>query len=170
MTTSERTFDDSYSMHSIDFDSSEFTITDEDITDCDLRHSDEREVSFGSVEIREYPVTIDDHPTFRDSCPLTLTWNHVRTMKSTVEEFDKNQEKRQSSCSRLSLRERRKRVARTQGISFKEVEALEMKIQMNCYNTDLAQSSTSLTKNCRKPSRTLSRELTVLVQADSLRQ
>ena len=78
-----------YSITSLDLDSvHDFSDSDEDSIGADSLDVDDATVSFGSVEIREFPVTVDDHASFKDSCPLTLTWNHLRTMESTVDKFE----------------------------------------------------------------------------------
>lgn len=91
---------------------------------------DEYRVSFGDVEIREFPVTVDDRPKCIDSCPLTLTWEPLRTIKTTVDECERIQERRQPVRS-LSLHERRMRISETQAISLKEVTDLEMATLMD---------------------------------------
>merc|ERR1711897_132993 len=122
---------------SVDF----FDENDDEISlDCSMSDLDEVRVTFGSVEIREYPITVDDHPKSHDSCPLTLMWDPVRTIITTVDECEEEDEssnneeevtittrrrktatRSSSSCRHLNLHERRTRIAEVHDISLNDV-------------------------------------------------
>ena len=93
------------------------------------RHFPKR-VRFDSVEVREYSVTVGDHPCCPDSCPLTLEWSWAQESSVPVQiahhEAIRFMERSQSltECQggrraprRLSRAERRERVLRVQGLT-----------------------------------------------------
>lgn len=71
-------------------------------------------VSFAHVvEVREYAVTIGDHPLCMDGLPLTLDWEHAE--ESFVLDIDECSQERRSRYAlprRMSYNERRERLFR----------------------------------------------------------
>jgi len=105
------------------------TMDKKSMTTTRQRHFPKR-VRFDSVEVREYSVTVGDHPCCPDSCPLTLEWSWAQESSAPVQlahhEAIRFMERSQSSTEyqygrrgprRLSRAERRERVLRVQGLT-----------------------------------------------------
>jgi hypothetical protein len=69
-----------------------------------------RSVSFKSVEVREYSITVGDHPLCYDGLPLTLDWEHSDTVE--IRDVSTSRERRGNyrAPRRLSFDERRDRL------------------------------------------------------------
>jgi hypothetical protein len=102
-----------------------------------------RRVNFGFVQVREYSLTVGSHSAAKDTCPLQLSWEHGEDQYSDVTDFEEiysSQPKK--GLRRLSLQKRRRRIAAVQGISLKEVEALEYERIMESIQEVMVVSST----------------------------
>jgi hypothetical protein len=98
-----------------------------------------RHIRFSIVEIREFAVTVGDHPHARDSCPITLDWPHAAPYSLTLDEYEnKRFFARKSCCStsrknlkRLSLEQRRQRVRETSRMALLALREMELAVAMN---------------------------------------
>jgi hypothetical protein len=95
---------------------------------------DKKGVRFEFVNIREYNVTVGAHSAVCDTCPLQLSWEHSLDLQASLSDHSRQriQKKRhkENYPRRLSLKERRERIAFVQEISVKEVQTLEHDIVM----------------------------------------
>ena len=92
-------------------------------------------VRFSTVEVREYAVTVGDHPCASDSCPLTLDWQYAKKSKRDINSFENSRYfMRRSYPQRLSPHERRRRIRETSRISKEELDDLEAEVAMNRLN------------------------------------
>ena len=93
------------------------------------RKRDRRRVSFGHVEFRSYNLTVGDHPFCRDSCPLTMEWEHTVAVTENITHQDCFSSSSQTNSSshnttgkrsgrprRLTLNERRERIVQVNGL------------------------------------------------------
>jgi len=55
-----------------------------------------RKVSFASLTIRPYDVTLGDHPSCRRGPPLALSWNYSPEIKQEIEQYEAARESRRS--------------------------------------------------------------------------
>lgn len=80
-----------------------------------------KRVSFSNVEVREYSVTIGDHPFCRDGLPITLDWKFNE--KSTVFPVPRESRKRNADGfpRRLDYQERLSRLQCVTGITDKHM-------------------------------------------------
>lgn len=101
--------EDDSSLHTIDLKASDCVL---DPLLHRMQPRRRRQVSFGSVFIREYSLTVGDHPYTRDSCPLTLAWQHTVTVEKELLHYEHSRYFLRSSTPprRLGLHERRERI------------------------------------------------------------
>ena len=85
--------------------------------------SKNRKVQFGMVQIREYSVTVGAYASTDDSCPLQLSWEHKEfDLCRTVAMHQQHHRNIPPSLPRrLTIQERRERIARVQGITTADV-------------------------------------------------
>jgi hypothetical protein len=79
-------------------------------------------VSFSTIEVREYNVTMGDYRS-GPRCPLTLGWEHGPSRTYDIDTFLKKKERqhhRRNPLERLSLHKRQDRL-RTMGCSKEEI-------------------------------------------------
>ena len=69
-----------------------------------------RRVSFHQIEVREYSITVGDHPFCYDGLPLSLDWEH--TDEVTIRDINSSRERKSHyrAPRRLSFDERRDRL------------------------------------------------------------
>jgi hypothetical protein len=67
-----------------------------------------KKVSWKGIYIREYDVTVGDHPLCRDNLPLSLDWSHSKLEK--VKTMDCGRERKSNFPKRLSYEDRRRRI------------------------------------------------------------
>lgn len=88
-----------------------------------------KRVSFDTlIQVREYSITVGDHPKTKDACPLALDWAHteVKTVDFVAHETLKAELRiDRRSFRKLTLRERRQRIADVLGVTKKEIRDLE---------------------------------------------
>jgi hypothetical protein len=95
-------------------------------------------IRFSTVEIREFAVTVGDHPHARDSCPITLDWQHAATYSMPLDDYENKRFFVRSSCcstrqnlKRLSVEQRRLRVKETSRIPNLALREMELAVAMN---------------------------------------
>jgi hypothetical protein len=94
-----------------------------------------KKLSFGTVTTREYAVTIG--AASNDKCPLQLSWEHgcdVRLGLPPIAEAvpgTASAQPRPSSLKRLTVNERRMRIANVQGIAEDQVDQMQFDMVMN---------------------------------------
>jgi hypothetical protein len=98
----------------------------------------QRCVRFSSVTIREYAVTVGDHPVTGDACPLSLDWAHsevdeVRDLTS----YEYSRYFLRDMPRRLSLPERRVRVREVNDLSPEEVDRMETAFKLRQVNESI---------------------------------
>jgi hypothetical protein len=157
--------DDSDQLSELDFP----TICDEDFqlfhatNDINLAaNGNRRRVRFSTVNVREYQLTLGDHP-WAVSYPLSLDWSYSKDSERTydVDEFykrqleyyhtherDENDELPSHSRtfgrpSHLDVMERRSRLANAIGISFEKLDSMERQRKMS-----LEESSIQIDRYC----------------------
>jgi hypothetical protein len=101
--------------------------------------SAKKRVQFGSVTVREFSVTVGAKTASKERCPLQLDWAHAKDVSmdfseyacirgSRVRESNKRGALRhiRSGLRRLSVDQRRTRVATVQGITLNQVVSMEV--------------------------------------------
>ena len=68
-----------------------------------------RRVSFSKIEVREYSVTVGDHPLCRDGLPLQLDWQHSDVTEMNMQ-CSREREDKYQLPRRLSYEEKRDRL------------------------------------------------------------
>jgi hypothetical protein len=84
----------------------------------------QKKVQFGCATLREYGVTVGAFSAAQDSCPLQLTWQH--TQEKYVQIKNNVDSRPTPSLRKLTLKERRKRVSKIQGLTLQSVQNLEL--------------------------------------------
>jgi hypothetical protein len=69
-----------------------------------------RTVSFKNVEVREYSITVGDHPMCYDGLPLTLDWEHSPSVEIRDVSTSRERSGNYRAPRRLSFDERRERL------------------------------------------------------------
>jgi hypothetical protein len=89
-----------------------------------------RKVGFASVEVRDYNVTIGDHPCCTQGCPLSLDWEYQQRPLLSVEAFESTRatERRHRHCLRTSWEERRDILSQESMISEGEIRKAQRKL------------------------------------------
>lgn len=96
-----------------------------------------RNVHFGNATIREYSVTVGALVASNEKCPLQLSWEYDSVETKIDIEIHESLKKNsrinldRQSCRRLSLDERRLRIASVQDISLHDVQSLEFQAMMD---------------------------------------
>jgi hypothetical protein len=99
-----------------------------------------KKLTFGTISLREYAVTVGAFSASDDQCPIQLSWEHGHDVHMKLPPAnDDNMKSEQttetlalpSSPRRLSLHERRRRIAAVQGIPEDQVGQLQYDILMN---------------------------------------
>lgn len=96
-----------------------------DINDVFEQHQSIRRVRFSTVEVREYNLTIGDHPS-PDSYPLSLDWDHTVSASIPVDQYVTR------SCNRLNSMARKIRIALVSGQSLQDLTVLESTRVCDC--------------------------------------
>lgn len=91
---------------------------------CRARHS----VSFHeTVHVREHAVTIGDHPSCNDSCPITLDWYHSEEILTlSLDDSSKTREGKYEMPKRLTFNERRKRLVQASAFGSERIQNQEL--------------------------------------------
>jgi hypothetical protein len=84
-----------------------------------------RRVSFSKIEIREYSVTIGDHPLCQDGLPLSLDWEHSESTEVNMSCSRERTEKYQMP-RRMTYQEKRDRIIATKDLSDENVRNKEL--------------------------------------------
>jgi hypothetical protein len=104
----------------------------------DSSSSRQRSVRFSNVVIREYAVTIGDHPVVGDTCPLSLDWAHSeQDVVKDLTSYEYSRYFLRNLPRRLSLPERRYRVKEVNDLSFEDVEQLETQMKRQQVNESI---------------------------------
>jgi hypothetical protein len=97
-----------------------------------------KKLSFGTVTTREYAVTVGALSASNDKCPLQLTWEHgcdVRLDLPPIVEAlppcTTPTKPRSLPLKRLTVDERRRRIANVQGIPEDQVDQMQFDMVMN---------------------------------------
>jgi hypothetical protein len=102
-----------------------------------------KKLTFGTISLREYAVTVGAFSASDDQYPIQLSWEHGHDVhmklppQSADEPFSLSPQENEtpihlpSSPRRLSLHERRRRIAAVQGIPEDQVGQLQYDILMN---------------------------------------
>lgn len=84
--------------------------------------SPSKHVVFGNVDVREYTVTIGDHPMCELGCPLSLDWGYSARPSQTVETYEEcRMPCRRLRCDLRTTWDERHRILSEEG-NFSEVE------------------------------------------------
>ena len=125
------------SLHSISTASA--SITASPLSKSKRKASPKRSVSFSSVEVREYAVTVGDHPFCFDGLPLTLDWEH--TPDATVYDIEVSRQRMEKYRlpKRLSYEERREKLFSVSDYSQDRVRDEEINMVINLLQQSWAQ-------------------------------
>jgi hypothetical protein len=90
------------------------------------RRTKKKAVSFGSVQVREYSVTIGDHPLGgEEGFPISLDWAHAGPTEYTLDRYEATTPKGRCQCPLLTPEQRLLRVATVTGICMEDVHRQE---------------------------------------------
>jgi hypothetical protein len=90
-----------------------------------------KKVRFSTVEIREYPSLVGDHPC-SDSCPMTLDWRSTRGTRRDLFSYENMRFfRRRSQPRKLTLEERRRRIRETSRLSKKKLREMELQVAID---------------------------------------
>ena len=84
-------------------------------------------VSFSTVQVREYNVTMGDYRSGPEECPLTLAWEHGPSRTYDIDTFSKKRQNR-NPLERLPLHKRQDRL-RAMGFFKEEISQTSRKQQ-----------------------------------------
>jgi hypothetical protein len=105
--------------------------TSEQMTENSLfRMRPSKKVRFRYAQVREYNLTVGSHTAAADSCPLQLSWEHTEDACVLLQDHSYSSSSIDDAVSlhKLSLEERRERIALVQNISLARVRELEYEI------------------------------------------
>jgi len=82
----------------------------------------DRNVSFSSIQVREYGMTLGDHPVSKSGPPVSLDWNYEREDVVDLDTYEKaRQPRRHRRKLKLSYKDREKILLHDRGFSKDEV-------------------------------------------------
>ena len=91
----------------------------------------DRNVSFNELKIREYDMTLGDHPSAVTGPPVQLSWDHKPEMAIGLEEYERAREPRRNRRQlRLSYKERERVLFNERGFTPEEVNSAWMEALM----------------------------------------
>lgn len=115
-----------------------------------------KKVTFGSIFIREYSLTVGAQTAVSDSCPLQLNWEYspfliVKSLTSTnslqKDQSNDTDKKFNIKVRHLSLNQRRQRIATVQGISTTTVQMMECEAAFQTVHMLIKSTKERLTEN-----------------------
>jgi hypothetical protein len=82
-----------------------------------------RTVSFGDIQVMEFPMELGDNPSVTRGCPLTIGWEMLRRTVYDVESYERLRppERRRSSKQLRIPTEKRTQILLNQGHSLQEI-------------------------------------------------
>lgn len=84
----------------------------------------ERQVSFTALKIREYDMTLGDHPSARSGPPVQLDWGYTAENVVNLDDYERaRQPRRNRRQMRLSYRDRERVLFKDKGFTEDEVNA-----------------------------------------------
>jgi hypothetical protein len=94
----------------------------------ELRRS-AKHVVFANVEVREYAVTVGDHPCCTMGCPLTLDWDYSVARSTSVEDYESQRGPRRSRDElKTTAPERMRLLSEDAGLSDGELRRATRKL------------------------------------------
>jgi hypothetical protein len=75
------------------------TSSDETASNSDSSSTETRAVHFSTIEIREYPRCLGDHPSVTQGPPLSIGWQHVNRWVLPLEESEAAYPDRKKRCA-----------------------------------------------------------------------
>jgi hypothetical protein len=95
-------------------------------TEGPRRRTKKKAVSFGSVQVQEYSVTIGDHPLGgEEGFPISLDWAHTAPTEYTLDRYEMTKPKVRCTCPFLTPEQRLLRIAAVAGICMEDVHRQE---------------------------------------------
>jgi hypothetical protein len=82
-----------------------------------------RTVSFGDIQVMEFPIELGDNPSVTRGCPLTIGWEMLKRTVYDVESYERLRltERRRSSKQLRIPTEKRTQILLNQGHSLQEI-------------------------------------------------
>jgi hypothetical protein len=80
--------------HFDDFPFEEQLSPKEDIIPRAWRIMKTKSVSFGNIEVREYPMVLGDNPSCRDGLPVSLGWEYAQLFLMDVDDYEDDRPRR----------------------------------------------------------------------------
>jgi hypothetical protein len=113
--------------HNDDSDCSPETDSSEKIIN---RKTHRRAVTFSNIEVRQYEITVGDHPCCTVGCPLTLDWEYSASTKQSVEQYEAHRTplRRSRSELRTTWEERRQILLSEADVSDQELRKANRKL------------------------------------------
>lgn len=99
-----------------------------------------RRVSFANVQVREYAVTVGDHPFCFDGLPLTLDWEHSEDPVEYSIEVSRERMEKYRMPRRLSYEERRAKLFDVSDYSQDRLRHEEINMVINLLQQSWAQN------------------------------
>jgi hypothetical protein len=112
-----------------------------------------RHVVFGEVEVREYDVTVGDHPLCMTGCPLSLDWTYDVCAPLTVDEFElcRTPSRRDRNYLRTSWEHRHKKLVEDGTCSEVEIRRMNRKLHRDrCCNQRITEQINTAFFHCPK--------------------
>jgi hypothetical protein len=89
---------------------------------CKSSETIQKNVSFSSIEIREYPRILGDNPSVKRGPALSLGWySRGRVTKLSVNEFEKLRSPKRRKCPILSSHVRKRILQEEAGVTLKQM-------------------------------------------------
>lgn len=97
--------------------------------DINKRKNLSRNVSFSSLEVREYEITLGDHPSVSVGPPISLSWKYNKETSFDIEAFEAGRQPRRSRSDLiLDIRKRRQILKEGAGFSASEIKHATMEV------------------------------------------
>lgn len=100
-----------------------------------------RSVTFGVVNIREYDLTLGDHPDCTFGPPMSLDWDYQEVFESSVEYYETNREPRRRPHQMIQNYFRRKNILMAcAGFSEKELKKATKEVERAKFKRNLTKT------------------------------
>lgn len=91
-------------------------------------------VSFGSIEVRDYPLELGDHPECSRGPPVTLSWQHLNSRTMEIEDYEASISSSKGRRLRMTQYERTHMLKYVAGYEKEDLDKAEKEVQRVKHN------------------------------------
>jgi hypothetical protein len=127
--------------------------------------SDERRVSFGAIEVREYERIIGDHPLTKVGVPLSLGWGYYERDSVPIAKYES--ERVSKNTLRMSSITRKNILHNVYGIPEEELRAAEKEVRIINSRNQKHQRETELKNKTKSTLKKLGNKFRKVLSAEN---